>query len=405
MKKEKLRVYRKVSLKKSYDLVIIGGGIHGLAAAYFLAKDYGFTDIAIIEKNYVGYGGSGRNTTIVRANQRTKENIPLYNEGLKLWPKLINDLNFNMMFMQCGNLDLAHCEETLNSLRVTVLTDQFLGIENHIIDAKQCKEIVPQLDISSQAKWPILGGMYHPPGGTVRHDAVVWGLSKAASHLGVHIHQGTKVTGIKTEQGRISGVETDQGDIKTKKVLNATGGYSPLISAFVGLRVPIHVLPLQAIVSEPLKPFLKTVVSSIDYDFFSNQTLRGEIVCGSDMDHWPSYSTSTSACYLRHQAQIMTEVMPCLKNIRFMRQWAGLTDMTPDMAPILDGNNPVKGYFMDMGWGYFGFKSGPIAGRYMAEFIATDECPEMVLPFRLSRYRNHCFLGETARPVYYGPWN
>ena len=399
------RLLARCSLRKSYDVVIIGGGVHGLAAAYFLAKDHNLKSIAVIERNYVGFGGSGRNTTIVRANQRTKENIPLYNEGLKLWPELVRDLNFNMMFVQCGNLDLAHCEETLNSLRVNVLTDQFLGIENQIIDAKECKEIVPQLDISSQARWPILGGMYHPPGGTLRHDAVVWGLARAASRLGVHIHQRTKVTGIRTKQGRVSMVETDRGDIKTQKVLNAAGGYSPLVSALLGLKMPIHVLPLQAIVSEPVKPFLKTVLSSIDYDFFSNQTIRGEIVCGSDMDHWPSYSTSTTARYLRHQAQIMTEVMPCLKNIKFMRQWAGLTDMTPDMAPVLEGNAPVKGYFMDVGWGYFGFKSGPIAGRYMAEYVATDECPDILVPFRLNRFKQHCFIGETTRPIYYGPWN
>jgi len=399
------RLWTQAALKKAYDVVVIGGGVHGLAAAYFLAKTHGLTDVAVIEKNHIGYGGSGRNTTIVRSNQRSKENIPLYSEGLKLWPRLIAELDFNMMFVQCGLLDLAHCEETLNSLRVAVLTDQFLGIENQIIDAGQCKQIVPQLDISSRSRWPILGGMYHAPAGTVRHDAVVWGLARGASQLGVHIHQQTEVTGIRTRQGSVAGVATDRGYIKTPRVLNATGGYSPLISALVGLRLPIHVLPMQAIVSEPLKPFLNTVISSIDYDFFSNQTLRGEIVCGSDMDHWPRYTTSTSAHFLKHQAEIMTEVMPCLKSIKFMRQWAGLTDMTPDMAPILDGNNPVRGYFMDVGWGYFGFKSGPIAGRYMARFIATGQRPDILQPFKLNRFKQHCFIGETTRPIFYGPWN
>lgn len=397
--------WTRTALKNSYDVVVIGGGIHGLAAAYFLAKNHGINRVAVIEKKYIGSGASGRNTTIVRANQRTKENIPLYKEGLALWPRLIAELDFNMMFMQCGNLDLAHSEETLNSLRMTVLTDQFLGVENEMIDARQCKEIIPQLDISSRAKWPILGGMYHAPGGTVRHDAVAWGLARGGSRLGVHIHQNTTVTGIKVAQGTVAGVETDRGTIKTRRVLNATGGYSPQVSALVGLRLPIHVLPLQAIVSEPLKPFLNTVFSSIDYDFFSNQTLRGEIVCGSDMDHWPSYTTSTSAHYMRHQAQIMTEVMPCLKGVKFMRHWAGLTDMTPDMAPILDGNDPVKGYFMDIGWGYFGFKSGPVAGRHMARFIATGERPDILRPFNLRRFEQHRFMGETTRPVFYGPWN
>ncbi len=402
---KKLNMFTKHPIKKAYDVVIIGGGVHGLAAAYFLAKDHGISNIAVIEKKFIGFGGSGRNTSIVRANQRSKENIPLYSEGLKLWPQLTRDLNFNLMFWNCGLLDLAHSEDTLNSLRMSVLTDQFLGIENQMLDAKECKEIVPQIDISQTANWPILGGMYHAPAGTLRHDAVVWGLGKGAAKLGVHIHQQTEVTGIRVEQGKIMGVETDQGFIKTSKVHNASGGYSPLISSLVGLRMPIHVLPMQTIVSEPIKPLLNTVVSSIDYDFFSNQTLRGEIVCGSDMDHWPRYCTTTTPHFLREQAHIMTEVMPCLKDLKFMRQWAGLTDMTPDMAPIIDGNDHIKGYFMDMGWGYFGFKSGPIAGRYMAQFIATGNRPEIFTPFRLNRFKDNCFIGETTRPVYYGPWN
>jgi sarcosine oxidase subunit beta len=207
------------------------------------------------------------------------------------------------------------------------------------------------------------------------------------------------------ENNQVVGVETDRGFIKTPRVLNAAGGYSPLVSAMVGIKLPIHVLTLQAMVSEPLKPFLKVLFSSGEYHAYASQSLRGEIVTGAHMDPWPTYANDTSALYIKHQAESLTELLPCLKAVKFMRLWGGLTDMTPDMAPILDGNDPIRGYFMDVGWGYFGFKSGPIAGRYMAQFMASGECPERLRPFSLRRYGEHRFLGEIAAPVYYGPWN
>lgn len=403
--KNKRRLLQKHPLKERYDAVIIGGGLHGLATAYFLAKERGMTDVAVIERRHIGFGGSGRNTAIVRANQRTKENLPLYAEGLELWPKLTGELDFNLMFFNCGNLNLAHSEAALGSMRLLVASGQFHGIQSELVDAKQCKEIVPILDISDRPTYPVMGGMYHPPGGTVRHDAVVWGLARGASGYGVHIHQGTEVTGIQVEKGRVVSVETDKGKISTRLVLNAAGGYSTLIAAMVGIQLPIQVLTIQAMVTQPLKPILHHVISSGAYHCYANQTLKGEIATGAHMDPWPNYTTDVSAHYIKHQAEALTELMPCLKGVKFMRSWAGLADMTPDMAPVIDGNDPIEGFFMDCGWGYFGFKSGAVIGKYMAEFMATGRCPDRLAPFTVKRYEDHKLMGEIANPVNYGPWN
>jgi sarcosine oxidase subunit beta len=405
MKVKTRSLWGKPPLRTHYDTVIIGGGIHGLATAYFLARDHGMTDTAVIERRYVGYGGTGRNTAIVRANQRSQENLRLYDEGLKLWPKLIADLDFNMMFFNCGNLNLAHSEAAIGAMRLQVSTAQFFGVISELLDAKQCKELVPALDISDRPTHPIFGGMYHPPGGTLRHDAVAWGLAKGAAAKGVRIHQQVEVTGIGVEKGRVVSVETTEGTIRTPRVLIATGGYGTQTAGLLGLRLPIHVLPIQAMVSQPVKPFLNHVVSSGAYHVYCNQSLKGELVTGSHMDPWPTYSTHVTAQYIKHQAEALTEFMPILRGLRFMRIWAGLADMTPDMAPIVDGNDPVEGLYLDCGWGYFGFKSGPVTGKYLAQFMATGECPEILKPFTQRRFDQGRFLGEISTPVYYGPWN
>lgn len=398
-------MWRESPLKSSYDAVIIGGGIHGLATAYFLARDHGMEHVAVIERRYVGYGGSGRNTAIVRANQRTQENVKLYDEGLKLWSKLISELDFNMMFFNCGNLNLAHSEAAVGALRLQASTAQFLGVKSELLDAKQCKELVPLLDISERPTYPIFGGMYHPSGGTLRHDAVAWGLAKGASARGVHIHQQTEVVSIGVEKGKVIWVETNKGKVNTSRVLIAAGAYSVLTAGLVGLRLPIHVLTIQAMVSQPVKPFLHHVVSSGMYHCYCHQSLKGELVTGAHMDPWPNYTTDVTARYIKHQAEALTDFMPSLRGLRFMRIWAGLADMTPDMAPIIDGNDPIEGLYLDCGWGYFGFKSGPITGKYLAQFMATGHCPEILKAFTLRRYKEFRLMGEIASPISYGPWN
>lgn len=397
---------KRPQLKKSYDAVIVGGGLHGLATAYFLATRHGFTDVAIIEKNYIGFGGAGRNTAIVRANQRTQENVPLYKEALDLWPVLTKELDYNLMFNNCGNLNLMHSEAAMKAARMNIASAQFQGVESHLIDAKQAKELVPALNISRNITFPIHGAMFHPPGGVVRHDAVVWGLAEGAAKHGVEIHQQTEVTAINVKKGKITEVETSRGKIKTNKVLVAAGGYSAsIISEMLDIRLPISVLNIQAMVTQPLKPILDHVVSSGQYHCYANQTLKGEIATGAHMDGWPNYTTLTTAHYIKHQAESLSDWLPCLRGVKMMRHWSGLADMTPDMAPIMDGNDQVEGLFIDCGWGYFGFKSCSSTGKYFAEFIANDEYPEILKPFTLRRFEQHKLMGETAALVNYSPDN
>jgi sarcosine oxidase subunit beta len=400
------RLWEKAPLKSSYDAVIIGGGLHGLATAYYLARNHGMKNVAVIEKRHIGFGGAGRNTAIVRANQRTKENLPLYDEGLRLWPELTAELDFNLMFNNCGNLNLAHSEAAIKAARMSVASAQFHGIHSELIDAKQCKDLVPALDISDRPRYPVFGAMYHPPGGIVRHDAVVWGLAKGASKHGVHIHQQTEITGIGVENSKIVYVDTDKGKILTPRVLLTAGGYSAAISyQMLGIKLPISVLTIQAMVTQPLKPILNHVVSSGAYHVYCNQTLKGEIATGAHMDPWPNYTTQTTAHYIKHQAEALSEILPCLRGVKFMRHWAGLSDMTPDMAPIMDGNDPIEGYYIDCGWGYFGFKSCAVTGKYLAQFMATGNCPDMLKPFNLRRFEQHRLMGETAALMDYSPDN
>ncbi len=396
------RLWGTPSIKSSYDAVIIGGGLHGLATAYFLATRHGMKDVAVIEKRYIGFGAAGRNTAIVRANQRTQENVPLYKEALDLWPVLTRELDFNLMFYNCGNLNLAHSEAALKAMRLQVGTAQFCGVDSQLVTPEECKELVPALDISDRPKLPVYGGMYHPPGGIVRHDAVVWGLAKGAAKHGVHIFQGTEVTGIGVENGKITSVETTKGRIATPRVLNATGAYAAGVAhKLLGIRLPISVLTIQAMVTQPLKPLLDHVISSGGYHVYANQTLKGEIATGAHMDRWPNYTTGTTAHYIKHQAEALTDLLPCLKGIKFMRTWAGLADMTPDMAPIMDSDDSVEGFYHDCGWGYFGFKSSTVTGKYMAEFLAKGECPQILKPFTLKRFEQHRLMGETAALVTY----
>ncbi|MFO8089811.1 MAG: FAD-dependent oxidoreductase [Desulfatiglandaceae bacterium] len=400
------RLWKEPSWKSSYDVAIIGGGLHGLATAYFLARNHGIRNIAIIEKKFIGFGGSGRNTAIVRANQRTAENLPLYQEGLKLWPVLTRELDFNLMFHQCGNLNLAHSEAAMNALRMQIANAQILGIDIHLIDAHELKDLCPAIDTSERPRFPVFGAMYHPSGGIIRHDALVWGLAKAASASGTDIFQETEATGIRVEHGKVTGLETSRGTIHTPRILLAAGGYSAQLAwEMLKIPLPISVLTIQAMVTQPLKPVLSHVVSSGAYHAYANQTLKGEVVTGAHMDPWPNFTTRTTAHYIKHQAEALSDILPCLRGVKFMRHWAGLADMTPDMAPIMEGNDPVEGLYIDCGWGYFGFKSAPVTGKYMARYIAEQRRPEMLKPFSMKRFCENRLLGETANPPGYGPWN
>ena len=380
-------------LKTSYDVVIVGGGVHGLAAAYYLAANHGITDVAVLEKGYIGGGGSGRNTAILRSNYLTPEGVRFYDRSVKLYQRLAAELDYNVMFSQRGHLTLAHNDASLRTMRWRAEVNKAEGVDSEVIGAAEVKRLVPFLDVSTAARYPVLGALYHPPGGIIRHDAVVWGYARGASAHGAHIHQDTEVTGIDVAGGRVRGVKTAGGDIATRVVLNATAGWSTLIADMAGVALPVTTSPLQAAVTEPVKPFLGTVIVSGTLHVYISQTDRGELVFGASVDPFTSYSTRGSLEFVEGLAGHVLQLMPALANVRVLRQWAGLCDMTPDFSPIM-GNTPVEGFLVDVGWGTYGFKAGPVSGEAMAQCIASGKPPEIIAPFGLDRFATGALVGE-----------
>jgi sarcosine oxidase subunit beta len=389
------RMWQRRPLEYSYDVVIIGGGVHGLATAYYLARDHGITKVAVLEKSYLGSGASGRNTAIIRSNYRTAEGVPFYNASLKLYEELSQELGYNVLFSQHGHLTLAHSERSVSGLRERAERNQILGVDSRLIWPGEIKKIVPALDVSDRPRYPILAALYHPPGGIIRHDAVVWGYAREADRRGVHLHPQTEVTAIQAEDGRVTAVETRRGTIKTGMVVNCTAGWCSTIARMVGLELPIVSHPLQAFVTEPLKPFLNAVIVSATLHVYVSQTDRGELVVGAEINPYASYSQRSTLPFLESTSQHLLELMPALVEIQVLRQWAGICDMTPDFSPVM-GFTPVTGFVQDVGWGTYGFKAGPIAGKMMAELIATNKTPALIAPFALERFYVEELLGEKA---------
>lgn len=386
-------MWRPHDLKDRYDVVIIGGGAHGLACAYYLAKNHGITDVAIMEKGYIGSGGSGRNTTIIRSNYLTPEGVQFYDESVKLYEDLSADLDFNVMFSQRGHLTLAHTDASVRTMRRRAEVNQLQGVNSSVIWPDEIKRLCPPIDISDHPRYPILAALYHPPGGIIRHDAVVWGYAHQADVRGVHIHQQTEVTGITVEKGKVTGVDTTRGRVKTGTVLNATAGWCTTIADMAGVRLPITTFPLQACVTEPLKPFLDVIIVSGSLHVYVSQSDRGELVMGAAVDPFASYSMRGSLDFTESLAGHMLELFPSLRHVRILRQWAGLCDMTPDYSPVM-GKTPVEGFLVDVGWGTYGFKASPVSGKRIAELIATGETPDILRPFRLSRFYENDLVGE-----------
>ncbi len=386
-------MWRDRPLKDRYDVVIIGGGAHGLAAAYYLAKVHGVTDVAVVEKRYIGSGGSGRNTAILRSNYLTPEGILFYDESVKLYEGLTQELDFNVMFSQRGHLTLAHTDSSLRTMRWRAEVNQMQGVDSRVIYPDEIKKLVPFMDLSDRPRYPVMGALYHPPGGIIRHDAVVWGYARGADTRGVHIHQMTEVTGIDVEHNRVVAVRTNRGRISTGTVLNATAGWCSLIAAMAGVKLPVETRPLQACVTEPLKPFLDTVVVSGTFHFYLSQSDRGELVMGASVNPFASYSQDATLDFAEGLAGHVLELFPSLARVRLLRHWAGLCDMTPDFSPIM-GVTPVEGFLVDVGWGTYGFKAAPVSGKRMAELIATERTPELIAPFAYDRFHEWRLVGE-----------
>ena len=386
-------MWRAQPLKDNYEVVIIGGGVHGLATAYYLAKHHNITDVAVLEKRYIGSGGSGRNTTIIRSNYLTPEGVLFYDESVKLYEDLSSELDFNVMFSQRGHLTLAHTDASLRTMRWRAEVNQIQGVNSTVIGPEEIKKLAPFMDVSDHPRYPVVGALYHPPGGIIRHDAVVWGYAHGADKRGVHIHQMTEVTGIEVEQNRVVAVQTNRGRIKTGTVLNATAGWCSLIAGMVNLKLPIETRPLQACVTEPLKPFLDTVIVSGTLHFYLSQSDRGELVMGASVDPFTSYSMDSTLSFMEGLVGHVLELFPSLAKVRMLRQWAGLCDMTPDYSPIM-GFTPVEGFLLDVGWGTYGFKAGPVSGKRMAELIATGNTPDLIAPFSYSRFFEGRLVGE-----------
>lgn len=387
------RAWRSHQLRDSYDVVIIGGGVHGLATAHYLAANHGVSRVAVLDKAYLGGGGSGRNTAIIRSNYLTGDSVRFYQRSVELYQRLAVELNFNVMFAQRGHLTLAHNDSSLRTMRWRAEVNKVHGVDSEVLDAGQVGELEPYLDVSGRPRYPILGALYHPPGGIIRHDAVVWGYARAADAGGVHIHQHTEVTGIEVSGGRVTGVRTSRGPIATGTVVNCTAGWSTLVSDMAGVRMPVHTFPLQAAVTEPVKPFLRSVVVSGSLHVYVSQTDRGELVFGASVDPYASYSTRGSLEFAEGLAAHVLELMPSVANLRLLRQWAGLCDLTPDFAPIM-GFTPVDGFLVDVGWGTYGFKAGPVAGEAMAQCVATGRTPELIAAFDLDRFAGNELVGE-----------
>jgi sarcosine oxidase subunit beta len=387
------RAWRRHDLARSYDVVIIGGGIHGLATAYYLASRHGITNVAVLDKGYLGGGGSGRNTAIARSNYLTPEGVAFYDRSLKLYEHLSAELNFNIMFSQRGHMTLAHNDSSLRTMRWRAEVNKLHGIDSEVITPEEIKKLAPPIDVSSTTRYPILGALYHPPGGIIRHDAVVWGYARGADLYGVQMHQQTEVLGIETEAGQVKKVRTNRGDISANLVVNCTAGWSSLINDMVGVRAPIITSPLQAAVTEPVKPFLHSVIVSGSLHVYVSQTARGELVFGASVDPFAQYSMRGSLDFIEGLAGHVLALMPGLSKMRLLRQWAGLCDMTPDYSPIM-GTTDVKGFLVDIGWGTYGFKAGPVSGEQMAALIATDRTPDLIEAFDIRRFLEGRLVGE-----------
>ncbi len=373
------------ALRDHYDVVIIGGGGHGVATAYYLAKYHGITNVAVLEKAYLGGGNTARNTAVIRSNYLTPEGVAFYSASVKLYEQLSNEFDFNIMYSQRGQLTLAHTDATVRAFRQRAEVNKHFGGRTELIDRQAIAELVPCLNLDP-AELPVLAGLWHRDGATARHDAVAWGYARGATQRGVELHQLTEVTDIASDSGRVTGVVTNRGTVHCGCVVQAVAGHSAPLAKKAGIDLPLVAYPLQAMVTLPVKPFLNPLVSSSALHCYVQQTSRGEIVIGGGSDPYPLYQSRASLPLKESLIASAVDMFPFLSEMRLLRQWAGITDMTTDYSPIM-GLSPLENYYLDAGWGTWGFKATPICGQTMAQLVASGgQVPELIQPFALDRF-------------------
>jgi sarcosine oxidase subunit beta len=388
--------WRKAAPKAAYDAVIVGGGGHGLGTAYYLAKEHGLTNIAVVEKGWLGGGNTGRNTAIIRSNYLWEESEAIYELSLKLWETLSRELNYNVMYSPRGVLTLAHSGQDVRVLKRHVHANRLAGIDNEWLSAEQAKAFCPPLNISSGLRYPVAGAALQRRGGTARHDAVAWGYARAASARGVDIIENCEVTGIRrTPGGAVEGLETTRGFIKTPKAGLVAAGHTSVLMAMAGLRMPLESYPLQALVSEPVKPILPCVVMSSTMHAYISQSDRGELVIGAGTDAYTSYSQAGGLHIATRTLEAICELFPIFRRMRMMRNWGGIVDLTADRSPII-GKLPVPGLYVNCGWGTGGFKATPGSAYVFAATIARDEPHPVAAPFALERFTTGRLIDEAA---------
>ncbi len=390
------RQWRAPEPKKEYDVVIVGGGGHGLATAYYLASVHGVTNVAVLERGWIGGGNTGRNTTIVRSNYLFDESAGLYEHAMKLWEGLSQELNYNVMFSQRGVLMLAHNHHDVISFKRHVYANRLNGIDNEWLTPEECKAYCPPLTISPDIRYPVLGGALQRRGGTARHDAVAWGYARGADARGVDIIQNCEVLGLKRNpDGSVAGVETSRGTIGAKRVGVVAAGHTGVVMGRFGLRMPVESVPLQALVSEPVKPVFPCVVMSNAVHAYISQSDKGELVIGAGTDQYVSYSQQGGIQIINHTLDAICELFPQFGRMRMLRSWGGIVDVTPDRSPIL-GKTPIPGLFVNCGWGTGGFKATPGSGHVFAHTLATGEPHPINAPFSLDRFRTGRLIDEAA---------
>jgi sarcosine oxidase, subunit beta len=390
------RQWRDAQPKAAYDVVIVGAGGHGLATAYYLASKYGVRDIAVLDKGWLGGGNTGRNTTIIRSNYLRDESAELYEHALKLWEGLSAELNYNVMYSPRGVLMLAHNHHDVLVFQRHVHANRLQGIDNEWMTAEQAKSFCPALEIGSDVRYPVLGAALQRRGGIARHDAVAWGYARAASALGVDIIQNCAVTAINRDpSGAVSGVETTRGPIAARRIGGVVAGHTSVLMAMAGLRMPLESFPLQALVSEPIKPVLPCVVMSNTVHAYISQSDKGELVIGAATDVYPSYSQAGGLHIGVETLQAICEMFPSFRRLRMLRSWGGIVDTTPDRSPII-GPTPVPGLFVNCGWGTGGFKATPGSGDVFAATIAVGTPHRLAAPFSLDRFTSGRLIDEAA---------